>query len=151
MKKTLSIVLTIAVIVLFQACNSKNKSKEIEQYRYTGTKVQLNNKLKKKVGSWIEEGAECYGIVMVNSPEGSIQAVKEVKAKVLIIQNDRIKMKALENIDLAPRPGCTKMKVSKGDIWWEKEGDLFQTKKGAIQFINTVKQKKIHMQKQDSP
>jgi len=139
MKKLTFIFYTIAIIVVLQACNSKDKSKEIAQYEATETKLQLNETLQKKVGSWIKEGTDCYGIVTLSSPDGVIHAAKEVKAKVLIIENDKIKMKALENVSLAPKAGCTKIGVANGDTWWEEEGDLFQTREEALEFIKTIK------------
>lgn len=138
MKKLSIIFISIAVIVVFQACNSTNKSKEIEKYKYAETKVQLNDVLNKKVGSWIQEGSECYGLVMMTDRDKNVQAVKELKAVVLIIQNDKIKMKALEDVSLAPKAGCTKMGISKGETWWEEDGDLFQTREEAIAFANSL-------------
>ena len=60
-------------------------------------------------------------------------SVKEIKALVVIIQKDKIKMKALEDISMAPKIDCSKMGISKGQTWWELEGDLFQTKEEAIE------------------
>lgn len=139
MKKLSVIFFSIAVVIAFQACNSSNKSKEIEKYQYAETKVQLNDVLSKKVGSWIKEGIECYGLVMLTDKDGKVQAVKELKASVLIIQNDKIKMKALEDITLAPKAGCSKMGIAKGETWWEEEGDLFQTREEAIAYGESIK------------
>lgn len=142
MRKLSIIFISIAVMVVLQACNSNsNKSKEIEKYQYTETKVELNEVLKKKVGSWIQEGSECYGLVMMSDPDGNVKDVKEMKAVVLIIQNDKIKMKSLENVTLAPKEGCTKMGISKGETWWEEDGDLFQTREEAIAFGKSIKTK----------
>lgn len=139
MKKRSIIFISIAVIVVFQACNSTNKSNEIEKYKYSETKVQLNEVLNKKVGNWIQEGSECYGLVMMTDNNKNVQAIKELKAVVLIIQNDKIKMKALEDVSLAPKAGCTKLGISKGETWWEEDGDLFQTREEAIAFANSIK------------
>ena len=140
MRKFSFILYSIVIVVLFQACNSKNRTKEIAHYQQLAeTEAQLNEVLKQKVGSWIKEGAECYGIVLLNSQEGDIQAVKELKAKVLIIQGDKIKMKALEDVSVAPTKGCTKLGIAKGETWWEEEGDLFQTREEALAFIQTIK------------
>lgn len=142
MKKLSSIIILVAVVIVFQACNSSNKSKEIEKYTYTEEKVQLNDVLSKRVGSWIKEGSECYGLIVMSDKDGNIQTIKELKAVVLIIQNDKIKMKALEDVSLAPKKGCTKMGISKGETWWEEDGDLFQTRDEAIAFANSVIQEK---------
>lgn len=138
MKNLRTILVSIAIIVVFQACNSTSKSKEIEKYAYSEAKTELNEMLNKKVGSWIKEGMECYGIIMLRSPEGKIQAIKDIQAVVLIIQNDKIKMKALETVSLAPKAGCTKMGISKGETWWEEDGDLFQTREEAIAFEQSI-------------
>jgi uncharacterized protein YwlG (UPF0340 family) len=139
MNKLKSIIISVAVIVAFQSCNSSNRSKEIEKYQYSESKVELNEMLNKKVGSWIKEGSECYGLVMMVDKDGNVQAIKELKALVLIIQNDKIKMKALEEVSLAPKAGCSKMGLSKGETWWEEEGDLFQTREEAVAFGESVR------------
>lgn len=139
MKRSISLIISIILFSVLQSCNSSNKSSEIEKYKYTETTVQLNDTLKKKVGNWVREGVECYGLVMLTDNDGSVKAIKEIKAIVLTIQSDKIKMKALENISLAPKEGCTKMGISKGETWWEEEGDLFLTRDEAIAFANELK------------
>ena len=139
MKKLGFVFYSMVIVIAFQSCNSANKSKEIEQYQSPETKNQLNETLQKKVGDWIKEGVDCYGVIMLISKEGDVRAVKELKAKVLIIEDDKIKMKALENVSLTPKPDCFKIGIAKGGTWWEEEGDLFQTREKALEYIKTIK------------
>ncbi len=129
----------IIAAVAFQSCNTKNKSKEIANYQATETKLQLNEVLQKKVGSWIQEGMDCYGVIIASDADGNVRGMKAVKAKVLIIQNDKIKMKALEDVSVAPKEGCSKLGISKGETWWEEDGDLFQTREQALEYIKSYK------------
>jgi hypothetical protein len=63
---------------------------------------------------------------------------------VVKVSETLIKMKALETVSLAEVKGCTKMGLAKGDLWEEKEGDLFQTKEEAIAYL---KEKKLYREK----
>lgn len=139
MRKFGIITFIIIAAIAFQSCNSKNKSKEIAKYQTTETKPQLNEVLQKKVGSWIQEGMDCYGVIVTLDTDGNVRGMKTLKAKVLIVQNDQIKMKALESINLGPKEGCSKMGISEGDTWWEKDGDLFQTQEQALEYIKSYK------------
>lgn len=139
MKKLVAIFYLLVVVVAFFACNSSNRSKEIAGYEQSGA-VELAEPLKSKVGSWIKEGDECYGIVMVANPGYDICNVREVKAKVLVIQADKIKMKSLEDVNLAPKAGCNKMGIAKGETWWEEAGDLFQTKEEAAAYAQILRE-----------
>jgi len=137
MKQLSKIIWGIILLVGFTACGSRDKSKSIENYKTQDSVVKLNEVLQKSVGSWIEEGKECYGIVQLIDKEGNILSMKEIKAVVLIIQNDKIKMKSLEEVSLAPKAGCSKMGIAKGETWWEEEA-LFQTREEAIAYEKSV-------------
>ncbi|MFY9152025.1 MAG: hypothetical protein WAO52_08425 [Prolixibacteraceae bacterium] len=139
MKQITAFFLSLIFIWGIAGCGSNDKSKQIEKYKYDESANKLNDLLKKKVGSWIQEGMECYGLIIMTDKDGQLQALKEIKAMVLIIQSDKIKMKALEDASLAPKAGCTKMGITKGETWWEEEGDLFKTREEAIAFGKTVK------------
>lgn len=121
------------IILSFFSCKNKSKSKEIADYKYS-SEIQLNETLQKRVGSWIKEGDICYGILAATDTDGEIVRARLIKAKVSVIRTDAIKMRALESVTIAPQNGCTKMGLEKGDTWWEKEGDLFQTKEEAFEF-----------------
>jgi len=139
MKQLIVIILGFIFFNMTTSCGSRDKSNALGKYNSEETKIKLNEILQKKVGSWIQEGSECYGLVMLTDKDGNVQAVKELKAIVLIVQNDKIKMKALEDVSLAPKAGCSKMGIAKGETWWETEGDLFQSKEEAIEFGKTIK------------
>lgn len=129
----------IAVIffaLVLSACQSGNRSKELSQYAYEGDNQILNETLKTKIGGWIHEGATCYGILILQDENGLPKKLKEVKAKVILLESDKIKMKSLEDITLAPVEGCSKLGIRKGETWWETEGDLFLSKEEAVSFIN---------------
>lgn len=134
-KKYISIII---VALIFIACSS-DKSKEIEGYAYDD-KIKLNEKLHSKVGKWIKDGIECYGVVVLTSANGNVEKAKTIKAKVVLVTADKIKMKALEDINLAPKVSCNKMGLSKGDTWWEEDGDLFATQQEATNFIKETLQ-----------
>lgn len=136
MKNSILIGVSLLLIVCIFSCTGKDKSKTIEQYSYNASEVVLNEKLQEKIGSWIKEGMTCYGVVILNDENGIPKKLKELKAKVLIIQKDKIKMKALENIALAPVEGCSKIGMKKGETWWETDGELYKSKEDAIAFID---------------
>ena len=137
MKQLMSIILVAVFAVSILSCGSGNKSKQIKEYKYTEEKAAVTGVLQKKVGTWIKEGMICYGIVMLTDKDGIPKKVKEIEAKVVSIQPDKIKMKAMEDLVLAPVEGCTKIGMKKGETWDELEGDLFQTRAEAIKHIDT--------------
>lgn len=130
----------IVLITVFagsiMSCGSGSKSKQIKEYNYTEEKVAVSGVLQKKVGAWVKEGITCYGIIILADKEGNAKKVKEIEAKVVSIQPALIKMKAMEDLVLAPVEGCTKTGMKKGETWDELEGDLFQTRAEAIHYIS---------------
>ena len=133
--KNLISIFVIATIFTFSACNTKNKSAEIAGYDYQEKSTELNKELQAKVGDWVEKGTVCYGLVVAVDGSGTPQHGKPVKAKVVRISSDEIKMKALEKINIGPKEGCSEMGISRGETWQEKEGDLFKTKDEAIAYL----------------
>lgn len=133
--KNLISIFVIATIFTFSACNTKNKSAEIAGYNYQEKSTELNKELQAKVGDWVEKGTVCYGVVVAVDASGTPQHGKPVKAKVVRISNDEIKMKALEKISIGPKEGCSEMGISRGETWQEKEGDLFKTEDEAIAYL----------------
>lgn len=137
MKLVTSIILGIIFICGISGCSSNDKSKIIEKYKTGDSHVKLNETLQKNVGSWIEEGKECYGIIQLVDDDRNVLSQKEIKAVVLIIQSNKIKMKSLEDVSLAPKAGCSKMGITKGETWWEEEA-LFQTREEAIAYQKSI-------------
>ena len=137
MKQILIVILGVIILTSFIGCGSRDKSKILKEYKYKADVENLNNVLQVKVGSWIKEGASCYGIIILADKNGIPKKVKELQAKVISIQKDKITMKALEDVVLAPVEGCTKLGIKKGETWEETDGDLFQTREESIKFIIT--------------
>ncbi len=137
MRQLTSILLVAIVAGILFSCGSGKKSQQIKDYKYTAEKAALSGVLQKKVGDWIKEGVTCYGIVLLADKDGTPRKAKEIEAKVISIQPDKIKMKAVEDFVIAPISGCTKVGLKKGETWDELEGDLFQTRDEAIKFIDT--------------
>ncbi len=141
-QKLFSGVLVLMLAFMLFACNSKRRSQEVAGYQYTPKSTELNQQLQAKVGNWIKEGTVCYGLIVVIENE-KLRFGKPVKARVLKISGDNIKMKALEKVSVgAAEKGCSKMGISKGETWLEKDGELFQTKEEAIKYLTKLLSKK---------
>jgi uncharacterized lipoprotein NlpE involved in copper resistance len=137
MKKNFTILAFSVFLLIFTGCNSGQKKVDASKdtYRYVEKKAELTGVLKKKVGSWAKEGKICYGVIVATNSKGKAEYGKPVKARIILIDSDRIKMKSLEDINLGEKKGCSKLSVSSGTTWWEKDGDLFKTKQEAISFL----------------
>lgn len=129
------IALLVLGIVILTGCSSKKRSEEIKTYNYQEKSVVLNDKIKTRLGDWVVEGTVCYGLVVLVNAEGKVQKGAPVKSKVVSFSADSIKMKSLETVNLSPVKGCKKMGISRGESWWETEGDLFKTKAEAVAFL----------------
>jgi hypothetical protein len=134
MKTRFLIFSVVAAAILF-SCNSKKKSEEIANYSYTEKSTQLSPELQKEIGPWLENDIICYGLVVTVNNEGTPLKGKPVKAKVVQIDGDEIKMKALEEVNIAEVKGCDKKGIAKGEIWMEKDKELFQTREDAINYL----------------
>ncbi len=132
MKNLISV---FVLIIFFSGCNTKNKSAEIANYEYSEDSVELSKEWHNKIGGWLENGVECYGLVIAINAKDVPQRGKPVKAKVLHISKNEIKMKALEDVNIAPIEGCSNLKISKGETWMEREAELFKTKKEAVEYL----------------
>ncbi|MEK7718723.1 MAG: hypothetical protein AAB347_03820 [Bacteroidota bacterium] len=137
MKQLMSIIVGVVFAGSTLSCGSGSKSKQIKEYKYTEGKAAVTGNLQIKVGAWIKEGMTCYGIIILTDKDGLPRKVEAIEAKVISIQPDKIKMKAMEDLVLAPVEGCTKIGIKKGETWDELEGDLFQTRAEAIKHIDT--------------
>jgi len=142
---TKTIILLFSSAILFFGCSNKKRAAEVAGYSYTEKSIPAPGSKVKIPGDWVKEGAVCYGLIVAVDKEGKQLSGKPVKAEVVKITDSEIKMKALESVSLAEVKGCTKMGLAKGDGWSEQEGDLFQTKEEAIEFLkknNLYKQKR---------
>ena len=125
--------------IIATSCGSgpkpKNAASSQKSQVQAEEKVQLNDLLQKKVGSWAKEGAECYGLVLLVRKNKSVEVGKSVKTKIAQIQSDSIKVKLLEDVSLAKTKDCNKLGMSTGQTWWEKDGDLFLTREEADKYL----------------
>ncbi len=133
--KHLFSLIVLAFFALLISCNSGNKSDSDEIYEYVEETIDLNDLLTERLGDWGENGAICYGILALIDTDGIFQEGAVIKAKIMRIKSDSVKMKSLENINLREVVGCDKLGISKGETWWETEGDLFLDKESADAFL----------------
>jgi hypothetical protein len=129
MKQLLSL-LTFAVLMLLFSCSGKNKDAGVD-YGYVEKVPELSAELQERIGSWAEEGAACYGILALLDGEGEVQEGAVIKAKLIRFRGDSIKMKSLVDLKLREVEGCDKMGISRGETWWETEGDIYLTEEEA--------------------
>lgn len=133
----LSVLLAIA-IVFISSCSGEQKNKPVNHAtggKSAKTEVVLNEKLQKRVGSWIAKGEECYGLVITTPTADGQSMGKSVKCKVLDIKPDMIRLKTLESVSLMESKGCDRIGLSYGDTWWEEDGDIFKTREEADAFL----------------
>lgn len=123
-----------AILLMSCSGNKKEQPSNITTSKPEQTEVVFNEKLQAKLGSWVEKGTECYGIVVAKMAEGK-SIGKSVKCKVIGIKPDMIKLKTLESINLMESKGCDKLGLSYGDTWWEEEGDIFKTREEADSYL----------------
>ena len=133
--KKLILVLNLLLVIAISGCNSEGKSGEETTYEYSAPNTELNAELKAKIGDWAKKGVECYGIIVAVNSAGLPEKGLPIKAKIIRIKENKLKIKALEKVNLGPKEGCTKVGIAYGETWWETDGDLFQTKKEAEEFL----------------
>lgn len=125
-------------IVFISSCSGDQKGKQVQKSegsKSAKTEVVLNEKLQKKVGSWISKGAECYGLVITTPTAEGVSMGKSVKCKVIDMKPDMIRLKTLESVSLMESKGCDRIGLSYGEAWWEEDGDIFKTREEADAFL----------------
>lgn len=138
--KYLIVLASFTITLSFTGCNNAaQRSEEVASYTYEEEKVEMNNQLKAVIPAWVKEGTICYGLVVQIDQEKNPVKGKPVKAKVVQIGKDAVKMKALETVSLVEFEGCSKMGISKGETWDENEGDLYLNKEEAIEALKKMK------------
>jgi len=125
----------IVCLFIFGSCNSKKKSDEVASYSYVEEKVEMSNKLKAIIPGWVKEGMVCYSLVVLVDKDDNPLIGKPVKAKVVQIGENTVKMKALETVYISKIEGCVKNGILKGETWDEKLGDFYLTEGDAIQAL----------------
>ncbi|MFV0592642.1 MAG: hypothetical protein ACK5M7_14740 [Draconibacterium sp.] len=139
MKYIIVLVTFLATLSIISCNNTSKKSEEIASYTYKEENTEMSSKLKAAIPSWVKEGTVCYGLVVQINREKIPVKGKPVKAKVVQIGKDAVKMKALETVSLVEVEGCSKMGINKGETWDENEGDLYLSKEEAIEALKKMK------------
>ncbi len=129
------LILILLTILFFAGCHSGKKSDEVARYAYD-EKSGVNHEWNKKIGEWLTVDAVCYGLVVNVDKEGNPKFGKSVKAKVVELTKEGVKMKALETVRLVEAKGNNVIGITKGQIWLETDGELFLTKEKADAYLN---------------
>lgn len=122
------------MLALMLSCSGNKKPDVV--YNYEEKTTELSDALRQKIGSWAEEGMDCYGILALIDNQGVIQEGSVIKARILQFNGDSVKMRSLESRKLREVEGCDQMGISRGDTWWETEGDVFRTAEEAQAKLN---------------
>ncbi|MBE9467954.1 MAG: hypothetical protein IMY72_06490 [Bacteroidetes bacterium] len=133
MKQLFKILMLISIFTII-SCESGKKHEEVK-YEYEEESTELNETLKAKIGDWAKTGAICYGIVVAVDESGLPSFGKPIKAKIVSISENSLKLKALEDVNVGEKTGCSKMGLSKGETWLEEDGDLFLTRDKAEKYL----------------
>ena len=120
------------------SCDSSKKSEEIASYTYKEKKVEMSDSLKAKIPEWVEVGKICYGLVIQITKNDKLVKGKPVKAKVVQIDENSVKMKAIETVILNETIDCSLRGINKGQVWDEKEGDLYLSIDEAIEALEKM-------------
>ncbi len=136
MKSNFIFLLVLSVSIL-TGCNSNPKKPSDNTIQFKDEVVKLNDSLQKKMGVWVKEGVECYGLVVLANKDNTIKYGRSVKTTIVRIASDSVKVKAMEEVNLAKIKGCSKLGVSTGYTWWEKEGDLYLTREEADNYLKS--------------
>ncbi len=137
MKKLILLVILLTSICII-SCNSSKNSEEIASYTYQEKKVEMSDALRIKIPDWVKEGEICYGLVVQVTKEGKPVSGKPVKAKVVQIDENSVKMKALETVILFEGADRNLKGINKGQVWDEKEGDLYLSFDEAVEMLEKM-------------
>ena len=135
-KLVLLVILGTSLCII--SCNSSKNSEEIASYTYQEKEIAMSDALLVKIPAWVEEGKICYGLVVQVTKENKPVSGKPVKAKVVQIDENSVKMKALETVILFEGTDRNLKGINKGQIWDEKEGDLFLTSDEAVEMLENM-------------
>lgn len=123
--KTLPWRIVLMALIIITGC-AGNKEPDVV-YEYVEKERRLSPELEEQIGSWAGEGMDCYGILALVDREGVMHEGAVIEARILRFNGDSVKMRSLESRKLREVEGCDKMGISRGDTWWETEGDIFRT------------------------
>ena len=134
MKKAIIILTVLVATLTISNCSNKSESKSTSERETDFNSNSSSSTNKDSIGTWAQKGVECYGIIIANQQNNKTIG-KSVKCKIIAISEGKIKLKALENVNLSKSNGCNKLGVSYGYTWWETEGDLYRTREEADQLL----------------
>ncbi|MDT8430753.1 MAG: hypothetical protein RQ746_04385 [Bacteroidales bacterium] len=123
--KNLPTLIAFVAMILVVSCSGKKETDVV--YEYQEKTYELSDELQEKIGFWAEEGMSCYGILALVDQDGVIQEGSVIKARILRFNGDSVKMRSLESKQLREVEGCDQMGISRGETWWETEGDIYRT------------------------
>nr|WP_321485797.1 hypothetical protein [uncultured Draconibacterium sp.] len=135
-KLVLLVILGTSLCII--SCNSSKNSEEIASYTYQEKEIAMSDALLVKIPAWVEEGKICYGLLVQVTKENKPVSGKPVKAKVVQIDENSVKMKALETVILFEGTDRNLKGINKGQVWEEKEGDLFLTSDEAVEMLENM-------------
>lgn len=137
MKQSILIIAYIGLLLTIAGCVQRDKSKIIEKYKYEENINQLPGRKDLKLESWVKEGVDCFGLIMVCEITGDPIRMKEVYVKVVSIQPDSLRIEALEDVMINRVQECKKVNLKKGQRWNETYGEIFRTRADAINYIDS--------------
>lgn len=137
MKKLVFFVILLTSLNII-SCNSSKKSEEVASYTYEEEKSEMSDALKAKTPDWVEDGKVCYGLIIQITTDSIPVRGRPIKAKVVQINENFVKMKALESVNMEQIKTCSRYLVTKGETWDEYEGDLYLTQQEAIDALKQM-------------
>ncbi len=134
------VLITSLITLSIVSCDNSKKSGEVASYTYEEETVEMNPELKVAIPDWVEVGKICYGLVVqIDSETKEPLRGQPVRAKVVQVNENAVKMKSLESIMMAQVENCSKKLIDKGEVWDEMEGDLYLTREDAIEALKRMK------------
>jgi hypothetical protein len=137
MKKLVLLVILFTSLCII-SCHSSKNTEEIASYTYQEKQIEMSDALRVKIPDWVKEGKICYGLVIQVTKGGKPNSGKPAKAKVVHIDENSVKMKALETVILYEGPDRNLKGINKGQVWDEKEGDLYHTFDEAVKVLEKM-------------
>lgn len=136
--RSYTIVFFAILLSILSGCSNSPKPKPVvNEPVMEEENTKLNNALQNKIGAWAKEGVECYGLVVLTNAKKVVESGKSVKTVIVRIASDSVKVKVLEDVTLGKKKDCNLLGVTVGYTFWESDGDLFQTREEADNFLKS--------------
>ncbi|HYQ58918.1 MAG TPA: hypothetical protein VEP89_16365 [Draconibacterium sp.] len=136
--KILSSILVLLISICFFSCNSSKRTEEVASYAYVEQPKVMSDELKANLPDWVQDGKVCYGLIIQINTEKVPVSARPIKAKVVQVNENAIKMKALESIKMKKKKSCSGFMVSKGETWDETAGQLYLTREEAVNALKEM-------------